>query len=224
MMESIKTLSKMMLVILSSSILLVFAVSGCVSSKKYQALENQYASMEDRNAALEQEVAKARADNAKLARQKEEQERIMEDIIKSLDAEVAAKSAEIKMLQQKLVVSIEDRLFFASGSAEINGEGRDILKRLAPVLKKAENQEIRVLGHTDSVPIGKNLSTKFLSNWELSTARATAIIQILQWGYGIDPERLLAQGVAHHRPLIEETEETRATNRVVEIILTPMRD
>ena len=214
----------MTLVIFSSSILLVFAVSGCVSSKKYQTLESQYASMEDRNAALEQEVAKARADNAKLARQKAEQERIMEDIIKSLKAEVAAKSVEIKMLQNKLVVSIKDRLFFASGSAEVNRDGQDILKRLAPILKKASNQEIRVLGHTDSVPIGKALSEKFRSNWELSTARATSIIQMLQWGYGIGPERLVAQGVAHHRPLIEETEETRATNRVVEIILTPMRD
>lgn len=223
-METIKTIMKTTLVISSSSILLVFALSGCVSSKKYQALESQYATMEDRNAALEQEVAKARADKEKLARQKAEQERIMEDIIESLNAEVAAKTAEIKMLQKKLVVSIEDRLFFESGSAEVNREGRDILKRLAPILKKAGDQEIRVLGHTDSVPIGKDLSAKFLSNWELSTARATSIIQILQWGYEIAPQRLVAQGVAHHRPLIEETEETRATNRVVEIILTPMRD
>jgi len=223
-MESIKTIFIMPLVIFSSSILLVFAVSGCVSSKKYETLESRYALMEDRNAALENVVARARADNEKLARQKQEQERVMNEIIESLKAEVAAKSVEIKILQKKLVVSIEDRLFFASGSAEVNREGKDILKRLAPILKKAENQEIRVLGHTDSVPIGKDLSEKFLSNWELSTARATSIIQILQWGYDIGPERLVAQGVAHHRPLIEETEETRATNRVVEIILTPMRD
>jgi chemotaxis protein MotB len=224
MMESIKAISKMTLVFFLSSILLVFAVSGCVSSKKYQALESQYASMEARNAALEQEVAKARADNAKLARQKAEQQRIMEDIIKSLEAEVAAKSAEIKMLQNKLVVSIEDRLFFASGSAEVNGEGRDILKRLAPILKKARDQEIRVLGHTDSVPIGKDLSQKFPSNWELSTARATSIIQILQWGFEIDPQRLVAQGVGQHRPIVDEAEWNRGANRVVEIILTPMRD
>ena len=222
MMKRTKTLSKMILVVLSSSILLLFAVSGCVSSKKYQDLEGRYATMEDRNAALEKELTQTRADKEKLAQQKAEQERIMEDIIKSLEAEVAAKDAEIKMLKGKLVVSIEDRLFFESGSAEINSEGRDILKRLAPILQKARDQEIRVLGHTDSVPIGKNLSDKYLSNWELSTARATAIIQVLQWGYKIDPQRLVAQGVGQHRPLVDESEANRGANRVVEIILTPM--
>ena len=115
-------------------------------------------------------------------------------------------------------------LFFASGSADVTGRGSDILARIAPTLQNAENQAIRIIGHADSIPIGKKLSATYPSNWELSTARATAIIQILQWGYGIRPERLVAEGVAHYRPLVMETNENRASNRVVEIILTAMTD
>ena len=128
------------------------------------------------------------------------------------------------MLEERLKITLVEKLFFKSGSAEVNQKGREILSRIAPTLQNANDQEIRIVGHADSIPIGKKLSVTYLSNWELSTARATAIIQILQWGYGMNPERLVAEGVAHYRPLVMKTNENRASNRVVEIILTGMTD
>ena len=159
-----------------------------------------------------------------LAKEKNEQERVMKEMIESLKAEIEDKTVQIEMLEKRLRITIVDRLFFASGSAEVNSTGQDILARIAPSLQNAENQEIRIVGHADSVPIGKKLSATYLSNWELSTARATSIVRILQWGYDIAPERLVAEGVAQYRPLVMETVENRASNRVVEIILTSMTD
>ena len=215
-------MKKRILLGLALSLMTVFIISGCVSSRKYQDLEKNYATTQQDNAALQREVEQVRAQNAQLAQQKAEQEKIMNEMIASLKAELADKSIEIQQIKDKLVLTIVDRLFFESGSAEVNREGRDILARIAPTLKNADSQEIRVVGHADSIPIGEALSAKFLSNWELSTARATAIIQILQWGYNIAPQRLVAEGVGHHRPVVMETNKNRAFNRVVEIVLTKM--
>lgn len=221
-MKRITRPAKMALSFFALSILCVFAVSGCVSSSKYADLENQYATMEQKNAELEKKIAAAENEKAKLASEKDEQERVMNAIIDRLKNEMAEKTARIEMLEGKLVLTIVERLFFESGSAEVSRQGRDILARIASTLKSARGQEIRVVGHADSIPIGKKLSTTYLSNWELSTARATAIIQILQWGYGIAPERLVAEGVAHYRPLVMETKENRGSNRVVQIVLKAM--
>lgn len=210
---------KMMLTIFITSILSVFVLSGCVSSKKYADLENRCAAEQKE---LQQKIARAEEENSKLAQQKAQQERIMNAMTYRLKSEIEEKNARIEMLEGKLVLTLVEELFFESGSAEVNTKGRDILERIAPTLKNADNQEIRVVGHADSVPIGKKLSTTYLSNWELSTARATAIIQILQWGFGIPPQRLVAEGVAHYRPLVMETEDNRASNRVVQIVLKPM--
>jgi chemotaxis protein MotB len=218
-MERTTTIAKTLLTVLTVSALLLFVVSGCVSSKKYADLENRSAATERE---LQQKIASAEEENAELAQQKEQQKRVMSAIIIKLRSEIAEKTAKIEMLEKKLVLTIVEELFFASGSAEVNHQGRDILERIAPTLKNAENQEIRIVGHADSVPIGKKLSATYPSNWELSTARATAIIQILQWGYDIEPQRLVAEGVAHYRPLVMETEENRASNRVVQIVLKAM--
>jgi chemotaxis protein MotB len=216
-MRKIMTIIRKPRFILLSSLLLCFIVSGCVSSRNYRDLENRCATME-------LELAQAKEDKARLAKQKEEQEELMNRIIESLKEEIENKFAEIEMLEERLNITLVEKLFFESGSAEVKQKGRDILLRIAPTLKIAENHEIRIVGHADSIPIGKKLSATYLSNWELSTARATAIIQILQWGYGINPERLVAEGVGHYRPLVMETTENRASNRVVEIILSGMTD
>lgn len=216
-MRKIMTIIRTTWFILLSSLLLCFIVSGCVSSRNYRDLENSCAKME-------LELTQAEEDKARLVKQKKEQEELMNRVIESLKEEIEYKFAEIEMLEERLKITFVEKLFFKSGSAEVNQKGREILSRIAPTLKNAEDQEIRIVGHADSIPIGKKLSATYLSNWELSTARATAIIQILQWGYGINPERLVAEGVAHYRPLVMETDENRASNRVVEIILTPMSD
>jgi chemotaxis protein MotB len=210
-------------------LLLIFAIGGCVGSSKYKALESQHAMLQEenrtikaRNMTLNEELTQVRDQNAKLAQQKRDQEAIMNQMMDSLKTEVANKSVQISLIEDSLKVKALDKLFFNSGSAEISRHGRSVLARIAPTLKEAKDQEIRIIGHADQLPPGDKLSEIYPSNWELSTARATAIVQVLQWGYDIDPKRLVAEGVAHYRPAIMETTLNRGSNRFVEIVLTSM--
>jgi chemotaxis protein MotB len=223
-MSRLSWLAKNLHCVIIPSVLLFFFLTGCTSSK-YQSLEVEHQSLQEESARLEEDnqLLRDRIDELKTASAElQDQEHNMQKMINGLQDTVEAKSGEIELLEGTLRVKLVDRLFFAPGSASISPEGRKILARIAPILKDAKNQEIRVVGHCDKLPPGSNLSKAYPSNWELSAARAIAIIQVLQWGYGIDPTRMVAQGVAHYRPLrtANPKKDARARNRVVEILLT----
>jgi chemotaxis protein MotB len=216
--------------IIIPSVLLFFFLTGCVSSSKYKALEVEHqslkedtAQLEDDNLQLADELDDLKTASNDLTRQKEDQEHNMRKMIDGLQDAVEAKSGEIELLEDTLKLKLVDRLFFAPGSASISPQGRKILARIAPILKDAKDQEIRVVGRCDKLPPGSELKKTYPSNWELSASRSIAIIQVLQWGYGIDPARMVAVGVAHYKPLKMNNpkKDERATNRVVEILLTP---
>jgi chemotaxis protein MotB len=120
------------------------------------------------------------------------------------------------MESRGLVISLGEGIMFDSGSDQIKPEGRDLLDTLATSLVSLGN-DIRVEGHTDNVPI-KNF--RFPSNWELSTARATAVISYLIAKFGFQPELLSAAGYGEYRPAASnDTEEGRACNRRVDIVI-----
>ena len=84
------------------------------------------------------------------------------------------------------------------------------------------DKHIRVEGHTDNVPIAARYRDRFPTNWEFSTARATSVIRALLEQGGLDPEQVSASGHAHTKPIAgNDTEEGRAVNRRIEIILFP---
>lgn len=121
----------------------------------------------------------------------------------------------------KVYVSLQENLLFPSGSAVVNPKGRQALGTLAGVLNS--NSEINVLieGHTDSVP----MKGKFTDNWDLSTARANAIVRILTDSYKVDPVRVTASGRSKYDPIDTNiTAQGRAKNRRTEIILEPKLD
>lgn len=123
----------------------------------------------------------------------------------------------------KVYVSMENKLLFNSGSWAVGTEGRKAVEQLGQVL--AENPDIAVLieGHTDNVPY--NGSGQLQDNWDLSTKRATSIVQILRENKGIEPQNLTAAGRGEHAPVASnETAEGKAKNRRIEVILTPKLD
>lgn len=120
-------------------------------------------------------------------------------------------------------VSMENKLLFQSGSWAVGTDGKTAVRSLGNVL--AENPDIAVLieGHTDDVPYSGN--SILTSNWDLSTKRATAIVNILRENTAINPENLTAAGRGQHAPIASnDTEEGKAKNRRIEIILTPKLD
>jgi chemotaxis protein MotB len=116
-----------------------------------------------------------------------------------------------------------DKVLFDSGKAEIKITGRRVLDKISKnLLNKYPDRQIRVEGHTDNVPIGPELKSKFPTNWELSTARATSAVRYLQEQGGVDPKRLSAVGYSEYHPIASnDTPEERAKNRRIEIILLP---
>jgi chemotaxis protein MotB len=119
-----------------------------------------------------------------------------------------------------LVISLGEGGFFDSGSDVLKQEGRTLLDSIANTLARSPNQ-IRVEGHTDNVPIR---NSRFPSNWELSTSRATTIIAHLITNFGFAPDRLSAAGYAEYRPEeSNDTAEGRAHNRRVDIVVLSPR-
>lgn len=86
------------------------------------------------------------------------------------------------------------------------------------------NETIRIEGHTDNVPIGPNLKSKYFSNWELSTGRASSVARYFENEHVIEPARMEAVGFSKHRPVVaNDSDENRQRNRRVEIVLTPWK-
>ena len=118
--------------------------------------------------------------------------------------------------ERGIVIRIMDRAFFDAGRAELKDTAKKALMKIAPIIKASDNQ-IRIEGHTDNVPIS---TSEFKSNWELSVRRATEVVRHLIEKYELPPERISASGYAEYRPVASnDTEQDRALNRRIEIIL-----
>lgn len=132
-------------------------------------------------------------------------------------------SNDLSVVQKngKVYVSLSENLLFPSGSAVVNKNGIDALSKLAAVLNTESDVAVNIEGHTDSIPI----RGKYKDNWDLSTARANAIVRVLVDNYKVDPVRVIASGHSYFDPLeSNSTPEGRAKNRRTEIILSPKLD
>src|SRR5690554_297501 len=160
--------------------------------------------------------------------------------INELEAEIARQDSIVKRLNQllkeallgfdsnelsieikngKVYVSMSDKLMFQSGKADVQSKGKEALKVLADVLKKNPEFQILVEGHTDNVPIK---TATYKDNWDLSVARATSMVRLLQETHDISAERLTASGRGEYEPKASNSTATgRAKNRRTEIILSP---
>lgn len=145
-----------------------------------------------------------------------------EDMTAGLKNEIAAGQVQISQLKGKLTLNMVDQILFDSGSADVKGDGKKVLDKVGEALNKIQDKDIRIEGHTDNKPLKQSLRKEFPSNWELSTARATAVARYLIDHDGVDPKRLVAAGYGEFRPKASnDTAEGRAQNRRIEIILVP---
>ncbi len=142
--------------------------------------------------------------------------RLKRSIESLLSADILKGVVRARLEPRGLVISLGEGGVFDSGSDEIKPAGKALLDTLATSLVSVGNQ-VRIEGHTDNVPIQ---NSKFPSNWELSTARATAVISYLIGNFGLQPDLLSAAGYSEYRPAASnDTEEGRAGNRRVDIVI-----
>ncbi len=121
----------------------------------------------------------------------------------------------------RIVINLPNNVLFNSGSASLNTEGKEALTQIGNVLTQFSDRRFQIEGHTDNVPIK---SSRFPSNWELSTARALAVVHLLT-DMGVTPENVSAAGFGEFRPRSDnETEEGKQLNRRIEIVMLPNLD
>ena len=206
--------------------------------KKYSALENANRELQDRVQQQETENAQLAAMNAELknmlqAKRDElnEKEHVIDELVgtrkrieESLKEQIASQQIKIEDMEGRLKVTFVDKILFDSGSADVNPRGKELLLNFAESFKSDSEQYIAVEGHTDNVAVGPKLQNRFPTNWELSTARATAVVRFLQDEAGLPAQRLSAAGYGPYHPVASnESEEGRSQNRRIEIILVPIQ-
>ena len=146
-----------------------------------------------------------------------------EELAEGLKKEIADKQIQVERIRDQLRVEMVDEILFDSGEAVIKPAGLEVLRRVGAVLKKTQDRQIEVQGHTDNVQIVGQLAKRFPTNWELSAARATNVARFLQDEAKIDPTLLSAAGFSEYRPRApNDTEEGRRKNRRIEILIGPV--
>lgn len=221
------------------SALLILGALGWTAWKRGSELAAAQAALEEARKAAEQNAAQAiavkadldaaKADLTELTEKLAEAEKEMATASKTkstleeeMRAALQSKDITISQLQGKLTVNILDHVLFDSGEATLRTDGQEVLRRIAGVLATHTNRAIHVVGHTDNVPIRASARSRFASNWELSTARATAAVRFLHEHAGVNPKQLGALGYGEFHPVADNaTSEGRAKNRRIAVVILP---
>jgi chemotaxis protein MotB len=166
--------------------------------------------------ALVDELSKSKRNLEQAKAELEKKSAEYQALASSLQGEIEAGRVEVSELKGKLTVKMKDKILFASGSATVGQDGRVALRKVAEALRGVQGRVIRIEGHTDDVPTGGGA---FPSNWELSAARALAVVRYLQEN-GVDPSRLAGAGYGQYQPIApNDSPEGRSQNRRIEIVL-----
>lgn len=182
-------------------------------------LEQQGAELERQNTAIQEQVSILEQQKAALLAASQKRQQQYEALVQGLSKEVEQGQLQVRQYQNMLAVDLAEQIFFDSGRATLKAGGKDVLKKVGEALKGYENKIIRVVGHTDNVPLAKSLQSTFPTNWELSVARATNVVRFLQ-DVGIPPQRMVPSGRAEYDPVAtNDTAEGRQKNRRIEIML-----
>ncbi len=200
-----------------------------------QSLNSDIARLNNQNGQLGQQTANQQNQLSKTQEELQVQQQRLQQLLSILERQRAqAKELKDKMAEAlkgfnsndltviqkngKVYVSLSENLLFPSGSAVVNTKGKEALSKLAAVLNLNTDISVNIEGHTDSIPI----RDRYKDNWDLSTARANAIVRILVNNYKVDPVNVIASGHSYFDPVeSNSTSEGRSKNRRTEIILSP---
>jgi chemotaxis protein MotB len=141
--------------------------------------------------------------------------------IQRLQHRIDAGQLSVKIESGRIVIQLPDNVLFHSGRAELNSEGKEALRQIATVLAQFNDRHFQIEGHTDNQPIR---SPRYPSNWELSAARALAVVHLLI-DAGVPPPNLSAAGFGEYQPRALNSDAAgRQLNRRIEIVMLPNLD
>lgn len=184
---------------------------------KKRALQEEFENAQARLNESQSQLETMRQIEAETTKRNEIYARFVNELQKMIDGGQLTVSIE----QGRIVINLPDNVLFASGQTTVNAEGQEALKQIAGVLKEFSDRRFQIEGHTDNVPIK---SARYPSNWELSTARALSVVHLMV-AEGVQAQNVSAAGFGEFYPRAEnETEQGRALNRRIEIIMLPNLD
>lgn len=168
-----------------------------------QSLQRRLASLQ----AVEQEVRERNA--------------IYEDVIGRFRSLMDGGQLSVTIDRGRMVIQLPQDILFPSGSATLGTEGRNVISQVGAVLADFEDRRFQVEGHTDNVPIS---TERFPSNWELSSARALAVVRLLT-AQGVAPENVSGAAFGEYQPRASNDDrDSRRLNRRIEIVMLPNLD
>ncbi|QAA34467.1 flagellar motor protein MotB [Clostridium manihotivorum] len=218
-----------MLTLLLALFIVMFAMSK-VDQQKLQRLSAEFSVIFSGGSSVMAEggtsstaVVQSEAANAGTATEKsntEKEEDAMNEVKKNLESEIQSKGysdkVKIELNKEGLEISIQDAVLFNSGDAQVLKTVNPLLVEISNMIKGLDN-EIKVVGHTDNVPI---TTSKFRSNWDLSAMRAINVMNFMVGSGGVNTDKISIQAYGEHRPKYSnDTAEGRAKNRRVEIFI-----
>ena len=164
------------------------------------------------------EIAGLRADVSRLESEAAEQKRVTDDLNMQLADLQEQKRVWVEEKDGLTYITLDGSATFATAQADLTPEGMEVIDRVWNVLQNYPDRRVLVEGHTDSRPIAPSFRHVYASNWELSSARAHAVLHYLAGKYTIEPTRLSAVGYGEYDPVADnETMEGREQNRRVVI-------
>jgi len=136
-----------------------------------------------------------------------------------LKDEIEKGEIRLKRYKSKTIINIDNSILFDSGRATLKKQIKTSLAKIADALINFPENNLQIEGHTDDVPIK---TARYPSNWELSAARALAVLRFFSDDTDVDPRKLSAVGYGEYQPLVpNDTPENRKLNRRVDIVILP---
>jgi chemotaxis protein MotB len=192
------------------------------SESRILALEQENARQKDQVDELRDQLSDLEGEKASVESKVDRLQTTYEALISDLKEQIEKREVTIESFEKMISVSFVDRIMFDFGKETITPDGREVLEKVGGILKEVQDRQIRVIGHTDDVPILPEYRYRFPSNWELSAARAAAVVRHFERETGLDPRNLEAVGRSFYYPVASnETADGRSQNRRVEIIIAP---
>jgi chemotaxis protein MotB len=165
---------------------------------------------------------KAQLDEAKRAVQDaQERGKLVADLQAKFKKMIDAGHLKVTTRHGRAVLQLHNDVLFDTGAAEVKPDGKQAISEVAATLKQVASKRFQVAGHTDNTPITTDKKKEFPTNWELSSARAIAVVKLLL-ERGVDPGMLSAAGYGPYDPVASNaTPDGQAKNRRIEITLVP---
>ena len=145
-------------------------------------------------------------------------------LVSALKSDVGMQDPDININVEKgvIMISIADNLLFKSGSYQVSEGAKQVLNKVAQVIKAKPDFECMIEGHTDNLPIKNSV---LQDNWDLSVKRATSIVRVLHEDLGVDPKQLIPAGRSFYVPLASnDSPNNRSKNRRTKVIIMPKID